>query len=91
MPDETYSDDDIRNGDEETLVRADLAAVTLTVGGKKITDDISHMELDQSVDAHHIARITIRERGAETRDKAFVDATKYTEFLGKISLIFHLS
>ncbi|MFW9871249.1 MAG: hypothetical protein ACFFEL_16600, partial [Candidatus Thorarchaeota archaeon] len=84
MPDETYPDDDVRSSsDEESLVRADLATVTLTVGGKKITDDIWRVELDQSVETHHIARITIRERGAAAKERVFVDVSQYAEFLGK--------
>jgi len=83
MPDQTYRDDAADDGDKESLVRADLAAVTLTVGGKKIEYDIWKVELEQFIDTHHIARIIIRERGAATKESVFVDVTQYAEFLGK--------
>jgi len=86
MPVETdYDDlpDDDQKETEKALVSADLAAIKLTVGGQKIEHDVWSVELEQSVDTHHVAKIMIRERGAASKETPFVDVSKYLDFLGK--------
>lgn len=55
----------------------------LVIDGKEISADIYYAELEQFVDNHHIARVTMRERGQQTAELDFTDAERYTAFLGK--------
>jgi len=55
----------------------------LIIEGKKISADVYYAELEQFIDSHHVARITLRELGQQSSDIDFTDAEKYTSFLGK--------
>ncbi len=59
------------------------AACELVINKKRITSDISLVELDQFVDDHHRLRVRLRERGKVSAESDFSDPTTYTEFLGK--------
>jgi len=59
------------------------AACELVINKKRITSDISRVELDQYVDDHHRLRVRLRERGKVSAESDFSDPTTYTGFLGK--------
>lgn len=59
------------------------AACELVINKKRITSDISRVELDQFVDNHHRLRVRLRERGKVSTESDFSDPTTYTDFLGK--------
>ncbi len=55
----------------------------LSVDGSRVTSDIYSIELNQSVDSHHILKVHIRELGASTESVDFGDPSRYTSYLGK--------
>ena len=59
------------------------AACELVINKKRITSDISRVELDQYLDNHHRLRVRLRERGKVSAESDFSDPTTYTGFLGK--------
>ncbi len=59
------------------------ASCSVTVDGNVIKVDISRMELEQAVDAHHVLRLTLRETGQVQAAQDFSEAIPYTSFLGK--------
>ena len=59
------------------------AACELVVDGKKISYDISGIELRQYIDDHHILKMKIRGLGQEAANQDFTASLPYTSFLGK--------
>lgn len=59
------------------------AACVLVINKKRITSDISRVELDQFVDNHHRLQVQLRERGKVSAESDFSDPTTYTDLLGK--------
>jgi Rhs element Vgr protein len=64
-------------------VVGEIAACKLIVDGKEIKADIYYAELEQFVDDHHVAKVTLRKLGKESREYDFTDAAEFTSFLGK--------
>ena len=78
----------IKPDDKPTIVgtEADFgtaAEASLTIDGKKITYDISAIELYQYVDDHHVLRVRLRETGQAAEDRDISEEIPYTDFLGK--------
>jgi type VI secretion system secreted protein VgrG len=59
------------------------AGCELVINKKRITSDVSRVELDQFVDDHHRLRVRLRERGKVSAESDFSDPTTYTDLLGK--------
>jgi type VI secretion system secreted protein VgrG len=54
-----------------------------SIDGETVTADILSIELNQSVDSHHLLKIHLRETGASTGTSDFSDPSRYTAYLGK--------
>jgi type VI secretion system secreted protein VgrG len=59
------------------------AVCALVVEGREIKYDISKLELHQSIDDHHVLKITLREIGQAAAERDFSESVPYTSFLGK--------
>ena len=59
------------------------ATCTLTINKQRITTDISHVQLEQFVDKHHVLTVRIRELGKVSAQADFGDPKTYTALLGK--------
>jgi len=59
------------------------ATCELVVDGKKISNDIAHMELRQYIDNHHVLKLRARELGQVSAASEFFSVSSYTGFLGK--------
>ncbi len=59
------------------------AVCALVIEGREIKYDISKLELHQSIDDHHVLKITLREIGQAAAERDFSESVPYTSFLGK--------